>query len=322
MEDIISLAELMLSGDRALSMVHQVSDRKTGLTLPSDLVTMERVHDDDTNRKYNIIIATERIATIVFELQVQKSWAHDWKLLGIYFRDHDTRVAAGHKFQTMFFRKFKNLNPNTMPPCYELVKNEGKHSQSPLADDAIAAMPWTGLGEQPKLDRVSVGKDAGGLYAPKEFEKLMDELMDINKGPIRFVIPRHENWASWDAAVFLRTKVTKPKKKRGKKGKKGNSGVQKTEVDIVFLQLTTQEDHKIVAKGLNQVRDVMPKNESLTIRYHFVIVLLIESEPESQIPKWRRVLVSNGGEADKTWNENNLRQYIMYVPMKELLTKD
>jgi len=305
----------MLSGDRPLSKVHQVADRKTGLALPSDLVTMERVHGDNTNSKYDIIIATERIATIVFDLQVQKSWVHEWKLLGIYFRDRHTRVAAGHKFQTMFFRKFQNLNPNTMPPCYELVKVEGKHSESPLAGDAIAAMPWSGLGEQPKLDCISVGKDAGGLYAPKELEKLIGEVMDINNGPIRFVIPQHENWASWDAAVFLRTNVTKPKKKRGRKGK---SGVQKTEVDIVFLQLTTQEDHKIVAKGLNEVRDVMPDNESLTIRYHFVIVQLIESKPESQIPKWRRVLVKNGGEADETWDEKNLRQYIMYVPVTTL----
>jgi len=48
-------------------MVHQLPDSETNLTIPSDLVTMERFHEE-TN-EYNIIFATARIAKIIADVQ-------------------------------------------------------------------------------------------------------------------------------------------------------------------------------------------------------------------------------------------------------------
>jgi hypothetical protein len=39
----------------------------------------------------------------------------------------------------------------------------------------------------------------------------------------------------------------------------------------------------------------------------------------SQIPKWRPVLLnSKDPKKDPSWHRGNLRQYVMFVPMKEL----
>jgi hypothetical protein len=214
-------------------------------------------------------------------------------------------VAAGNLFQRMFLRKFRSKDPNTMPSCYELGKTTGVHPLSPLGEQAKAAMPWMGIGQQPKLAMISVGKDSdGSLYSKKELRLAIDEVMDKNSPPIRFLIPLAQNWASWDAALFLRSRN---KKKR-------------RELHIVFLQTTLQEDHDIVAKGLNQVKAAVP--ERLSVHYHYVLVLLINDEPTLQIPKWRHVLLdSKGRKKDKLWNRGNLKQYIMYVPMEELLKR-
>ena len=142
----------------------------------------------------------------------------------MYFCDSETRVAAGNLFQRMFLRKFRNQDPNATPPCYELGKTTGAHPLSPLGEQAKAAMPWKGIGQQPKLATISVGKDPdGSLYSKKELRLATDGVMDKNSPPIRFLIPLAQNWASWDAALFLRSGT---KKKR--------------ELHIVFLQTTSR----------------------------------------------------------------------------------
>jgi hypothetical protein len=299
-QNMMSLARKMLSGGQAPNVVHQLPDNDTNLTIPSDLVTMERRRGRTS--QYNIIFMTPRIAKIVADVQGEKSWAYDWETLNMFFRNPETRVAAGRQFQKMFLRKFQKQDPNTMPPCYELGKTTGVHRLSPLRKNAEAAMPWKGLGQQPTLEWISVGKDIdGSLYSKKELRAVIDAVMDRNSPSIRFLIPCAQNWASWDAALFLR-----PEK-------------EKREVHIVFLQTTIRPGHEIYAKGLNQVRDAIPKG--LSVHYHYVLVLLTyDDESAPRIPKWRHVLLdSNEQKGDTLGPRANLRQYIMYVPMKELL---
>src|SRR2546421_8659667 len=138
----------------------------------------------------------------------------------MYFRNPETREAAGRLFQKMFLRKFQGQDPNTMPPCYELGKNPRMHPRSRLSKTAEAAMPWKGIGQQPELKWISVGKDTdGSLYSKKELRMEIDAVMDKNSPPISFLIPCAQNWASWDAALFL-----SPEKE------------EKREVHIIFLQ--------------------------------------------------------------------------------------
>jgi hypothetical protein len=192
-----------------------------------------------------------------------------------------------------------------MPSCYELGETAGAEALSPVAEEA--AMPWKGLGQQPTLQMISIGKDtSGSLYSKKELKAVMDAVMDKGSLPIYFVVPRAKNWASWDAALFLRSEKEEEK-----------------EVHIVLLQLTLDPNHKIYAKGLNQVRDAAGKNEEggegPSVHYHYVVVLLVEDEQKQQIPKWRHVLIdSKGRQEDTSWRRDNLRQYIMFVPFKEL----
>ena len=93
-------------------------------------------------------------------------------------------------------------------------------------------------------------------------------------------------------------------------------------IHVVFLQLTTDPAHDIYIKGLNQVRDVLStkwkRDKGLDGYYHYVLVLLIQDEERSQIPRWKHVLVnSKDRKKDTTWHPNNLWQYVMFVPMKE-----
>jgi hypothetical protein len=205
----------------------------------------------------------------------------------------------------MFFDKFKRQDPDTMPPCYKLGGNSGMHPLSPLARNAKTAMPWNGLGQQPTLEYISIGKDAkGNLYSRQELRAVIEAAMDKGSPPIRFIIPCAQNWASWDAAVIVYSK-------------------EKRVIHVVFLQLTTDPEHEIYAKGLNQVRDVLPtrwkRDKRLYVYYHYVLVLLIQDEERSQIPRWKHVLInSKDRKKDMAWHPNNLWQYVMFVPMKEL----
>ena len=82
--------------------------------------------------------------------------------------------------------------------------------------------------------------------------------------------------------------------------------------------MTIQPEHKIIATGLDAVRNVVPKG--FNVHYHFVLVLLIYDEAKSQIPQWRHVLRGSKDQTKvKSWNRGNLRQYVMFVPKEELL---
>ena len=149
-----------------------------------------------------------------------------------------------------------------MPPCYELGKNSGMHLQSPLRENAIVDMLQKGIGQQPTVEYISIGVDAGrGLYSKKELEAVVNTVID--SPPIRFIIPCLENWASQDAATILYAE---------KEGKRA--------VHIIFLQLTLNQDYKIYAKGLNQVRDAIPEKwksgegEGVAVHYYYILVLL------------------------------------------------
>ena len=57
-------------------------------------------------------------------------------------------------------------------------------------------------------------------------------------------IPCAKNWASWDAALFLR--------------------LEDEEKRIIFLQITIQPDHKIYTKGPDLIKsDIIPDNREL-----------------------------------------------------------
>jgi hypothetical protein len=120
------------------------------------------------------------------------------------------------------------------------------------------------------------------------------------------LIPCAENWPSWDAAVVLCTEED-----------------EERVIHIILLQTMVKEDHKIYAKGLNQVRDAIPAKwkpgDGLDIRYHYVLVLLVDDGPPDQIPKRKHVLRSSTNpREDPSWGPYNLRQYVMLVRTKEL----
>jgi hypothetical protein len=319
----------MLSGSQGHNTVHKLSDNEMNLQIPSALVTMNRFcenTDDSTDDlsdesaddnestddhesiierdDYTITFATRRIASIITDVQKEESWVYNWQTLKLYFRDPETRAAARSLFQTMFLQKFRIKDPNAMPPCYELGKTTGAYPRSQLGEQAKAVMPWNGIGQQPDLAMLSVGKGSdGSLYSKRELELAIDRVMGEDFAPICFLIPLPKNWASWDAALFLRSGTA-----------------ENSELYVVFLQLTLQKDHDIVAKGLNQVKAAVPIG--LNVHYHYVLVLLIEDMPKSSIPKWRHVLHdSKGRKTDNSWNRDNLKQYVMYVPVEELLAR-
>ena len=210
-----SLARSMLSGSQWHDTVHELLDNDANLKIPSALVTMNRFRenssgptgesaDDDESTdddesiierdNYTITFATGRIASIVTNVQKEHSWIHNWQTLQLYFRDPETRVAAGSLFQTMFLRKFHNKDPNIMPQCYELGKTAGAHPQSQLGEQAKAAMPWNGISQQPDLAMLSVGKGSdGSLYSKRELRLAINRVMDEGSPPICFLIPLPKN---------------------------------------------------------------------------------------------------------------------------------
>lgn len=301
-QEIMSHARSMLSGGPGPenNAADRLVDNETNLMIPSSLVNMER--QDGETRQYNIKFMTVRIAEIVADVQGERNWNNNWQTLNLFFHNSETRVAAGVQFQKMFLRKFQKQNPNTLPPCYELGKTPGMHLQSPVIKSA--AMPWRDIGQQPTLRWISIGKDVDGdLYSKKELREVMKMVVRKDNPPICFLIPCAKNWASWDAALFLRLEDEE----------------KREEIHIVFLQITIQPDHKIYTKGLNQVRDVIPRE--LSVHYHYVLVLLINDDAveDIHVPKWRHVLLnSNEKTKDASWRYDNLKQYIMCIPMTEL----
>ena len=278
-KEIDSLVREMLSDGQEVDADNRIPDNKrTNMKIPSDLVAMER-HNGRTN-DFDIIFITAHIAKIIADVQELKRWAFNRETLEIFFRNPETRAAAGKRFQKMFLRKYQTQDPHTFPPCYELGVNLPEHPMGEFSQKA--AMPWKGLGQQPQLRAISLG------YNPTDgslLKGMIEATMD--KDSIRFVIPLAENWATWDAALFLSFE---------KEGKR--------EVYIVFLQTTVNTDHKIYAKGLNEVRDAIP--EGLSVHYHYVLVLLVKDESlESmpQIPLWKHVLNnSTQRKTDTLWD--------------------
>ena len=302
--EITRLAAAMLSGGKGPDEAHQILDLNTGLTIPSALVTMKRFRK--TTYEYSIEFATPSIAEIIANVQERQRWTNNWETLSIFFRNPETRVAAGKLFQRMFLAKFREQDPDTMPPCYKLFPKDGPHPRS--ASSNIAIMPWNGLRQRSTPNWISIGKDTdGSLYSKKELRAAIEAVILKPGDPptIRFLIPCGENWASWDAALFI--------------GERREDGL---DVNIVFLQLTVDPNHTILAKGLNQVRDAIPQNlNGVQVRYHYVLVLLTQHDHTDglKIPLLRPVLKnSRNRETDDSWDMNTLIQYIMFVPRTAL----
>ena len=304
LQDITNLAKGMLSGSQGPDKANQIRDTSTRLTIPSVLVTMKRF--GTTTNWHSIEFATPRIAQIIADVQETGRWTNSWKTLSILFRNPETRVPAGKLFQRMFLAKFRKQDPNTMPPCYKLHLKDGPYPYSDSSNTAI--MPWNGLRQQSTPNWISIGKDTdGSLYSKKELRAAIEAVILKPGDPptIRFLIPCGENWASWDAALFI--------------GERREDGL---DVNIVFLQLTVDPNHTILAKGLNQVRDAIPQNlNGVRVRYHYILVLLTQYDQTDglKIPLQRPVLKnSRNRERDDTWDMNTLTQYIMFVPRTAL----
>jgi hypothetical protein len=289
-QNIKSDARSMLSGDPD-------PDKETNMPIPTDLSTMER--RNGSTHVYKTIFMTPHIANIVADVQQEENWSYNWGVLKMYFRDPETRVAAGKKFEQMFLKIFQT-DPSRLPPCFELGETARMHPESRVSEKAD--MPWEGIGQQPTLEYISTGKDAdGSLYSKKELEAVIVAAMDDKSSPIRLLLPCAQNWATWDAAVIYAEKI------------------RKRSLHIIFLQMTINREHDILAKGFNQVRDAIPVDSEFDIYYHYILVLLVEDGSKEQIPKRRDVLVnSKTREKDKSWHQKNLRQYIMFVSIDEL----
>ena len=182
----------MLAGGTNLKELHQLPDDKTNMMIPTDLGTM--VRNNESTGDYNIVFMTEHIGNIVADVQRERNWKENWSTLNMYYRNPETRDIAGKQFQKMFLGKFQK-DPGKMPLCFEMGATPGTHPLSPLNESA--AMPWKGLGQQPTLEYISVGKDAdGSLYSKKELGAVMDAVMDRDSHPIHFLIPCAQNWAT------------------------------------------------------------------------------------------------------------------------------
>lgn len=300
---IRNLVRGMLLGDQGPDVMHNVHDTRTNMNIPSALITMERLYGIvDMPR---IRFATRRISQVVADVQETLRWKNTWETLDLFFRNSETRITAGILFQRMFLQKFRKQNPNTMPHCYTLSQKNGRHPGSGSTDPVT--MPWYGLAQQPTLQWISVGTGTDrSLYSKEELKAAIKAVNIKPNEPeaIRFLIPCGENWASWDAALFI--------------GKHRKNGV---DIHIVFLQLTLDPNHKILAKGLNQVRDAIPKKKNgVWIHYHYVLVWLTYDNDITRlkVPAWRQVLTnSKDGKKDGSWN--NLKEYVMFVSRTDLV---
>lgn len=96
MQSIKSHARKMLAGVTDPGVLHQLPDDETNMTMPSDLVTMKR--RNESTRESRLILMTQRIADIVADVQEEADWKCNWRVLNMYFRNPETRVAAGKKF--------------------------------------------------------------------------------------------------------------------------------------------------------------------------------------------------------------------------------
>jgi len=142
--DTMDLARKMLSdhGSRMLDPGQTIVDNKSNLSIPSALVTMERYNG--RYNQYKIMLKNTNISRIVAAVQGEEKWAHDRDTLKMYFRNDDTRSAAGMLFQRMFERKLRDENPNEIRACYELVAQQsGLHPKSHRVKEAH--MPWKGF---------------------------------------------------------------------------------------------------------------------------------------------------------------------------------
>jgi len=350
---------------RAFDPGQTMVDNESNLSIPSALVTMEKFNGQDEQNEqdeeyngqgeeYKIMLKNANISRIVAEVQGEEKRAYDLDALKLYFRNEDTRTAAGTLFQRMFERKLRNENPNKIRACYELVAQQsGLHPNSPHVKEAD--MPWKDFDQQPKLNPVSLHCISN--IAKGELKVAIDTVMGQQESKrIVLVVPRARNWPTWDAAFFIRS--------------------NETEVHFVFLQMTTYAEHTLIATGLNLVRDLVSKNENSgkglpgfagpamappntpSVHYHYVLCLLVDelNEPTANIPSWKKVSgpskkgekkekkekgkkrkigdtgakVEKGeqGEQEKqeesvddSWNQNNLRQYIMFVPVEDFRAK-
>jgi hypothetical protein len=302
MRDIKSHARSMLSGVFTAGEPIEFPDNETNMTIPSDLVTIER--RDESTSHHDIIFMTRHIADIVLNVQLEQNWKFNWGVLNMYFRNPETRAIAGKRFEDMFLEIFRK-DPSRVPPCFEMGKADGPHPQSSCAEKAT--MPWEGLDQQPTLGYTSIGKDTDGIsYSQKELTAAIAAATDNDSPLFRFLTPCAQNQATWDAAVIQYA---------NENGKRA--------VHVILLQTTVNQDHEIFAKGLNQVRDVVPTewkcDRRVDVYYHYVLVLLVEDGSLEQIPKWRHVLTnSKEREKDPSWRQNDLRQYIMFVHPKKL----
>jgi hypothetical protein len=296
----------MLAGVTDPGVLHQLPDDETNMTMPSDLVTMKR--RNESTRKSRLILMTQRIADIVTDVQEEADWKFNWGVLNMYFRNPETRVAAGKKFEKMFLQKFQT-DPSKMPSCFKMVNTNGTHPSPCLSEKA--AMPWDGLDRQPILEYISVGTDADGtLYSKKELQAVMVAAIDNDPPLIRLLTPCAQNWATWDAAVIRYTE------ENGKRA-----------VHVIFLQTTINLEHEIYANGLNQARDAIPAEWKYgggpDVYYHYVLVLYVDESSTARIPKWRHVLLSSTMQKeDPSWSPDNLEQYVMFVTKKELFKRD
>jgi hypothetical protein len=165
-------------------------------------------------------------------------------------------------------------------------------------------MPWAKLHGKVingDVKYISTGNDIDKVkYSEKEFKKVVEEVMNGNPPRFRILFPCAKNWPTWDAAIVLSAREE-----------------EKTAIHVIFLQTTTDPQHPIVSKGLNAIKDAAVGHQTY---YHYVLVLLTnDHDPTDQkIPKWRDVTSSLKGEKDKFWTQKELKQYVMFVPMKQL----
>jgi hypothetical protein len=107
----------MLKGVPNRNELDQLPDNETSMMIPTDLATMKRRNGSTSD--HEIVFMTRRISDIVVEVQQEKNWANNWKVLTMHFRDPDTRGSVGQLFGNMLQEKLQK-DPSKMPPCFEM----------------------------------------------------------------------------------------------------------------------------------------------------------------------------------------------------------